>query len=119
MNDQLTRIEQAIGGLRGDMDAMRGDITTMRGDMDAMRGDITTMRGYMDAMRGDITTLRGDIGQLRQEMHAGFDRLDGRIDDTESRLRVLIEATRDDVRILAEHYTPLERRVTALERRQP
>ena len=81
---QLSRIEQAIGELRADINTMRTDMNTMRTDM-----------------------------------NAGFARLDQKIDDTETRLRILIENTRDDVRMLAEHYTPLERRVTALERRLP
>jgi hypothetical protein len=70
-------------------------------------------------LQGDVTTLRTDVTTLRTDMGAGFDRVDRRIDDTETRLRILIEDVRDDVRMLAEHYSPLEQRVTAIEKRLP
>jgi chromosome segregation ATPase len=125
-DEQLNRIEEAIGAQRDDMTSLKGDMTSLKGDMTSLKGDMTSLKGDMTSLKGDMTSLKGDMTSLRMEvtsvradMTAGFERVDRRIDDTETRLRILVEGLRDDVRILAEHFNPLEQRVTALERRLP
>ena len=108
LDARWARIEQILPTLatRSDVAAVRAELT---GELNAVRDELT---GQIDGVRADLT---GHINAVRVELTEDIDASGQalRADVTEqisasaNGLRVLIEASRDETRVVAEHLLDL------------
>ena len=84
--------------------------TTTRLEQVIRQGDAET-REYVDLRIGELRSemggLQNDISGLRSEMNERFDGVDRRF----TKVDVMIEAVRDDIRLLAEHQVGFDERL--------
>ena len=59
------RVEDAPGGVWGDLSAVRGDLSGVWGDLSGVWGDLSGVRGDLSDVRGDL-----DLCGLTDEMRA-------------------------------------------------
>ena len=97
LDARWARIEQILPTLatRSDVAAVRAELT---GQIDAVRVDLT---GHINAVRVELTE---DIDASGQALRADVTE---QISASANGLRVLIEASRDETRVVAEHLLDL------------
>ena len=77
MPERLVKVEVAVREVQGDVRVLQGDVHVLQEDVRELKGDVREIKG-------DVRELRGEIASV------------------ESRLRTLIEDTRDDMKKMSE-----------------
>ncbi len=72
LNGRVDKTNEGLSGLRTEL---RGEMAGLRTEL---RGEMAELR---TELRGEMAELRGEMAELRDEMHAGFEMLGGRIDN--------------------------------------
>ena len=70
---------------------MEGRIARLESDVAHMRTDIADLKLDVREIRAEVTTLGKSVGDLRDEMHTSFAKVDGRLDKLESKLERKID----------------------------
>jgi len=65
---------------------MEGRIARLESDVAHMRTDIADLKLDVREIRAEVTTLGKSVGDLRDEMHTSFAKVDGRLDKLESKI---------------------------------
>lgn len=117
--ERLTRLEEKVDGLRGELQAghaelrneMRVGHAELRNEMHA--GHAALRNEMQDGHAALRTEMQEGHAELRKEMRAGYDGLRSEvhleISDLGHQMRVLHEATRVDIRDLAPDLAPVRR----------
>jgi len=74
---------------------MEGRIARLESDVAHMRTDIADLKLDVREIRAEVTTLGKSVGDLRDEMHTSFAKVDGRLDKLESKLERKLESKID------------------------
>jgi hypothetical protein len=83
--------------------------------VDRIEHAIGALRAHMDDRFAQIDRRFEEIDQRFEQVDRRFAKVDQRFDETGGQLKSLFETLRDDVQLVAVHFTPPEQRVTAIE----
>lgn len=110
MHERLEKVEGAVRDLQGDVRELKGDVDELKIDVSELKVDVSELKIDVGELRVDVRGLKRDVHELRGEVRS-----------VESRLRVLIEDTRDDLKRFAEvvgaSLERIENRFDSMDRR--
>ena len=89
---QIGGLQQGLGGLEGEVGGLREETRQRFEKVEAKVGNLR------DETRQRFETVEAQVGSLRDEMRKGFEQVDEQI----RHVHVLVEAARDETRLLAE-----------------
>ncbi len=92
------RMEAQIGSLHQGLGALQVEVGTLREEVGTLREGLGALRVEVGTLREEVGTLREEVGTLREETRQRFEQVDEQI----RHVHVLVEAGRDETRLLAE-----------------
>ena len=104
-----TSVEASASTLRGEMGLLRGEMGQLRAEVGQVRAETGQLRAEVAELRGDMTGVRGEMAGIRGEMSSMREEL-------MRHSQVLHESLRGDIRMIAEGFVTLDRKVESLRR---